>query len=506
MVHYYHGIGFFFLFEFSCWLVKKQLCEHTAVEIKFTNPQMEQKKKDDLFPLKFYPTFTDALIKSLRSKRTPLFTIELEQITTKMASTAKNTSSNKRSYASAVVGVDERSHFTELTVCHLKAPKNLAHSRIPNTKEEFSFFVDRKSTNATEEQIISAVNISGIEGVNIRDDLCVIEFVCNSSTAVETAINAVFKVDGKQDFVAILPRHKTNKSILIKIANVPFGGEARMKELLKNHWTQYGQVLDLAPHMFPGKPWLNKRLDVLLQLAEGQKKLSAPPVFVLDGFMDTLVCSWPGSNKACLRCKCAGHSTSSCPAKNPKIKKVGALANPHQKISDARQDKNRTAETKPTSSSGIATATTSATLATPATVAQPSLAIPATPAPATLPEVEFTVAIPATLVPPITAATSEAGHAFSFGQVDTRGKGPEVQRIHTPPPIGQPDPDTPRKDRKRGAKAEAWIPSLREISAYMEVHRLCEFCLREGHRGQGAHTVKFEYLWGMYSPTSACNN
>src|SRR5437016_11777959 len=415
--------------------------------------------------------FTAPLLKSLRSKRTSLFTIELEQITTKMASTAKNTSNNKRSYASAVVGVDERSHFAELTVCRLQAPKNLAHSRIPNTKEEFSFFVDRKSTNATEEQIILAVNISCIEGVNIRDDLCVIEFVCNSSTAVETAINAVFKVDGKQDFVAILPRHKTNKSILIKIANVPFGGEARMKELLKNHWTQYGQVLDLAPHMFPGKPWLTKRWDVLLQLAEGQKKLSAPPVFVLDSFMDTLVCSWPGSNKACLRCKCAGHSTSSCPAKNPKIKKVGALANPHQKIGDARQDKNRTAEVTPTSSSGIATATTSsATTATSATVAQPSLAIPATPAPATLPEVEFTVAIPATLVPPITAATSEAGGAFSFGQVDTRGKGPEVQRIHTPPPLSQPDPDTPKKGTKRAAKAETWTPTLQKISGFVEVH------------------------------------
>src|SRR5437879_6222827 len=117
-----------------------------------------------------------------------------------------------------------------------------------------------------------------------------------------------------------------------------------------------------------------------------------------------LVCSWPGSNKACLCCKCAGHSTSSCPAKkkNQKSKKVGALANPHQKIGDARQDKNRTAEATLTSSSGIATATTSATAATPATVAQPSLAIPATPEPATLLEVEFTVAIPATMVPPIT--------------------------------------------------------------------------------------------------------
>ena len=56
---------------------------------------------------------------------------------------------------------------------------------------------------------------------------------------------------------------------------------------------------------------------------------------------------------------------------------------------------------------------------------------------------------------------------------DCRGKGPEVQRIHTPPPLDQSDPDTPRKERKRGAKAETW-----------EVHRLCEFCLQQGHRGQ----------------------
>src|SRR5438128_9235330 len=256
---------------------------------KDTNKQIHDRRS---LSAQILSHFTAPLLKSLRSKRTSLFTIELEQITTKMASTAKNTSNNKRSYASAVVGVDERSHFAELTVCHLQAPKNLAHSRIPNTKEEFSFFVDRKSTNATEEQIISAVNISGIEGVNIQDDLCVIEFVCNSSTAVETATNAVFKVDSKQDFMAILPQHKTNKSILIKIANVPFGGVDRVKELLTNYWTQYGKVLDLAPHQFPGKPWLTKCWDVLLQLAEGQKTLSTPPVFILDGFMDTLVCSW----------------------------------------------------------------------------------------------------------------------------------------------------------------------------------------------------------------------
>src|SRR5438128_11274330 len=79
-----------------------------------------------------------------------------------MASRAKNKPNNKRTYASAVVGVDEKSHFAELAVCNLKAPTNMAHSCIPNTKEEFSFFIDKKSTDATEEQILLAVNIDGV--------------------------------------------------------------------------------------------------------------------------------------------------------------------------------------------------------------------------------------------------------------------------------------------------------------------------------------------------------
>ena len=107
-----------------------------------------------------------------------------------------------------------------------------------------------------------------------------------------------------------------------------------------------------------------------------------------------------------------------------KSKKVGALANPHQKINDARQDKNRTAEATPTSSSGSASATTSATKATPAI---PATVANVTQASATLPEVDFTVDIPATLVPPSAAAASAAGAAFSFGQVETKGKGLEVQ-------------------------------------------------------------------------------
>src|SRR5437773_3934431 len=203
-----------------------------------------------------------------------------------------------------------------------------------------------------------------------------------------------------------MPQHRAKHLSLIKVANVPFGKEEELGKALKTYWTQYGKVLDLAPYKFPGKPWLLKRWDILLQLNDGEKTLKALPVFLLDGYMDSLVASWPRSPKACLRCKIAGHSTSSCPVTNPEIKKVGALANPHQKITDAGETKNRTAKATQGTTSAAATSATPATKATSAMVAQPSLAIPATPAPATLPEVEFTVDIPATLIPPSTAAMS----------------------------------------------------------------------------------------------------
>src|SRR5438128_3861500 len=103
------------------------------------------------------------------------------------------------------------------------------------------------------------------------------------------------------------------------------------------------------------------------------KDLKAPPVFNLFGYTETLISSWNSSKKACLHCKSTGHSSSSCPVKFPKNQKVGALANPHQKIGRVGQDKNSMAEVAPASTSGSAPATTQATPATvvpePATLA-----------------------------------------------------------------------------------------------------------------------------------------
>src|SRR5438128_9246709 len=176
--------------------------------------------------------------------------------------------------------------------------------------------------------------VDSIVGVNYHRNLKVVEFVCTDAAAQEAVLKTTFTVDGKKPFVAIKPRHLINPTVMVKMSNVPYGNEGKLRQAISDHWTTYGTILDISPLRFPGKPWLTKRWDVLIQLEAGQKKLDSPVVFKLDGFNDTVVCSWRNSKKACLRCKTAGHSTSNCPGS---ALKVGETANPRQKIAQVEQ-------------------------------------------------------------------------------------------------------------------------------------------------------------------------
>src|SRR5438128_8103371 len=208
-----------------------------------------------------------------------------------MATRASKTTGNRWSYAAVAKAEQEKSNFAVLAVCRLKPPSNLPHKYIPNTKELYSSFIDLETTDASETEVLNAINVAGIVGANTRDDLRVIEFVCEDEAAMETAMITTFKPEGKRPFMAILPRHKTNKTVLVKLANVPFGKKDELEEALKTYWTQHGKVLDLAPYQFPDKPWLTKRWDILIQLNNGENKLKAPMVFKIEGYVDTIICS-----------------------------------------------------------------------------------------------------------------------------------------------------------------------------------------------------------------------
>ena len=250
-----------------------------------------------------------------------------------MAAPAAN-ASNSKSFAEAVKGTVEKPDFFDSAVSEIHLPPSYPNKRIPNTKEQHSFFVDLLSTDATQTQVADVMPVDSIVGVNHHRNLKVVEFVCIDAAAQQAALKTTFTVEGKKPFVAITPRHLINPTVLVKMSNVPYGKEGTLRQTITDHWTTYGTVLDVSPLKFPGKPWLTKRWDVLLQIEIGQKKLDAPVVFTLDGFNDTVVCSWRNSKKACLRCKTAGHSTSNCPGNVPK---VGEMANPQQKIARVGQ-------------------------------------------------------------------------------------------------------------------------------------------------------------------------
>ena len=137
-----------------------------------------------------------------------------------------------------------------------KETQEYPNAHIPNTTETHSFFIDLKSMDTSEEEVLAAITLDGIVGAIPRDDLWVVELVCKSDAVVEAAMSTVFTIEGKKSVEAILPRHKTNKLSLIKIANVPIGTRQELSEKLSTYWSQYGTVIDAAPYMFPGKPWL----------------------------------------------------------------------------------------------------------------------------------------------------------------------------------------------------------------------------------------------------------
>src|SRR5438128_4748855 len=103
----------------------------------------------------------------------------------------------------------------------------------------------------------------------------------------------------------------------IKLMNVPVLASLIVEQQLRNHWSKYGEVVAIAPHMFKGLPLQSNCWDMVLKVNAGSP-LSANPLFEILRFK--VMASWPGSEKACPRCKTVGHDSHSCP-RHPAPKK-----------------------------------------------------------------------------------------------------------------------------------------------------------------------------------------
>src|SRR5207244_12715477 len=96
----------------------------------------------------------------------------------------------------------------------------------------------------------------------------------------------------------------------VKLMNVPVLASLVVETQLRSFWATYGEVIVIAPHTYKGTPLQSNRWDLVFKLQAG-KPLSATPFFDILGFK--VMASWPGSDKACPRCKLVGHDSHSCP-------------------------------------------------------------------------------------------------------------------------------------------------------------------------------------------------
>src|SRR5207244_9435237 len=84
----------------------------------------------------------------------------------------------------------------------------------------------------------------------------------------------------------------------------------------KQHWRQYGEVIDTDTHMVKGTNWLTHRWDLLIRMPNNNDVLEAPVSFEL---LDRpIIAAWAGCPPSCLICLNAGHQAKKCPSKQPK--------------------------------------------------------------------------------------------------------------------------------------------------------------------------------------------
>jgi hypothetical protein len=406
------------------------------------------------------------------------------------------------SYAGVVKGKGVKTSFFATTVCDIKVPRSVPNKRIPNTNEKHSFFLDLLNIKATEEEIAKAITLEGILGVKYRADLTIVEFICANEEAQKKALETEFEVAGKAKFVAIAPRHLLQRTVLVKIANMDFGEEANLKEKLTVYWSQFGKVVDAAPHKFPGKPWLTQRWDILITLPEEQKKLKAPVVFKLHGSEQTLLATWPGAPKSCLKCLIAGHETSKCLGKNPKL---GGRPDPEKKDRQVAQAKIGQQKTKPekvpqmglgditqpkpkkTAQIGEETVSTSASASVSATVSESAMvSASASVSKSVTKSADSEVGSPEKLVDEeemqVDADLKEIEQIAALPVFEFKNADETRREMVTPPPLTIEDPDTPRKGKKRMAKeSDLWTPKPTDVASYVIDKGICVRCWTTDH-------------------------
>src|SRR5438128_1815888 len=204
------------------------------------------------------------------------------------------------------------------TECKLKIPPGHPGRKIPETKEEKSFFINLESGNAMDIEVFEALQkVKQVRSVLYRDDLRVVECICTTKEERDHLVGSDIPIQNKQPIRPLKPRHLVPRLLYIRLANLSVDvDESEVRQAIINHWSQYGDVIDAAPHKVKGTNWVTRRWDLLLTIEKTAQKLEAPVAFDLLG--RNIVAAWPGSPPSCLACQSAGHQAKKCPSRKSK--------------------------------------------------------------------------------------------------------------------------------------------------------------------------------------------
>ena len=196
------------------------------------------------------------------------------------------------------------------TECAVNLEQFAAPLRLPPSSSRYSAFIplpsDYKQDWAME--IVSNIPNSAV-GVVPRADVSVLEVCFANREAQQDFMSSPFQC---KHFTShpVPPAGTPSMYVPIKLMNVPVLASLVVETQLHSFWATHGEVIAIAPHIYKGTPLQSNRWDLVLKLQAG-KSLSVTPFFDILGFK--VMASWPGSDKACPRCKLVGHDSHSCP-------------------------------------------------------------------------------------------------------------------------------------------------------------------------------------------------
>ena len=207
--------------------------------------------------------------------------------------------------------------------CTVSLSNYAPSKKTPVLSGKYPVFFDLSATTASHDEIANSLP-SGILGVHWRVDMNILEVDVLTEEEQGKLLAEPLQIENHLALTPIPSSANSPRFVLVKLANVPITSAVTMETVLHRHWEQYGDVKEIAPHRIPGKPWLTRRWDLILEV--DPLSTTAPPT-IFEVFGMKVLAWWPQAPKTCLTCKIVGHNSSSCPQKKLKS---GGVTNPPQ--------------------------------------------------------------------------------------------------------------------------------------------------------------------------------